>query len=527
MSFLRRTLPGEYLSLTLMVVATLGTTVWSFWVVRFQPSLLIMTAGIWAAVRAAGACSSRNFTPFVTAGLIASMLMLGQQELPASYLRIFSPHVFASMLGMVLLLDITERAMAPSSTSLGQRLRSWKWYRIAIWTFVASFLVYMVVIPTAVMLIQYWQPAKSSVMLEDLTLAEQIRQRSVEAIVALAFFVLGATIGSFLNVVVYRMPRGESVVLQRSRCPKCETQIKGRDNVPILGWLLLNGRCRACEAAISSRYPIVETIVASNFLLLYFVELISGGINLPVRTPNLYRGVVWIILYTKWDLVGLYLFHCFALCTLLVWALVDIDRQRIPWWARSGAGIVLCLLAALCPNLLPVPWSQRTLVFGFHFPEWLTAVTSSAAGGLVGSILAWIVSRTMEPAGSINTEVTTPVQPPRTAEKIARRHVVSAGMLAGMTVGWQAAIGIWLVTLALRPILLSVSRVVKELPLTAFLAMGYLIHLICWRLLHRIWWPSSVTAPLYWSVWCVGFATLLALNGLLKPHRKPDSPAGI
>jgi leader peptidase (prepilin peptidase)/N-methyltransferase len=72
--------------------------------------------------------------------------------------------------------------------------------------------------------------------------------------------VLGAVIGSFLNVVAYRLPRGESLLRPGSRCPQCETPIKPYDNVPVLGWLWLRGRCRACGAPIPWRYPAVEAV---------------------------------------------------------------------------------------------------------------------------------------------------------------------------------------------------------------------------------------------------------------------------
>lgn len=71
-------------------------------------------------------------------------------------------------------------------------------------------------------------------------------------------FVVGAVLGSFLNVVIYRTPRGESVVFGGSRCPRCESPIRPRDNIPILGWLLLRGRCRDCGISISPQYPLVE-----------------------------------------------------------------------------------------------------------------------------------------------------------------------------------------------------------------------------------------------------------------------------
>ena len=78
--------------------------------------------------------------------------------------------------------------------------------------------------------------------------------------------------GSFLNVVIYRLPRGESVVSPRSRCPSCETQIAGYDNVPVLSWLVLRGRCRHCGATISPRYPAVELLTALTFAAVVLVR---------------------------------------------------------------------------------------------------------------------------------------------------------------------------------------------------------------------------------------------------------------
>ena len=82
---------------------------------------------------------------------------------------------------------------------------------------------------------------------------------------AAAAALLGALIGSFLNVVIHRLPLGESLVSPGSHCPSCGAPVRTRDNVPILSWLLLQGRCRDCGAPISPRYPIVEAITAAAF----------------------------------------------------------------------------------------------------------------------------------------------------------------------------------------------------------------------------------------------------------------------
>jgi leader peptidase (prepilin peptidase)/N-methyltransferase len=77
----------------------------------------------------------------------------------------------------------------------------------------------------------------------------------------------GAVIGSFLNVVIYRLPRGQSLVTPPSRCPSCGSRLAWYDNVPIAGWLLLGGRCRRCRAPISVQYPVVELVTALLFVL--------------------------------------------------------------------------------------------------------------------------------------------------------------------------------------------------------------------------------------------------------------------
>jgi leader peptidase (prepilin peptidase)/N-methyltransferase len=87
----------------------------------------------------------------------------------------------------------------------------------------------------------------------------------VTGVVAAASAVFGLVIGSFLNVVIHRVPRKESVVSPRSRCPTCENELMARDNVPLLSWLLLRGKCRHCSAPISARYPLVELLTAVAF----------------------------------------------------------------------------------------------------------------------------------------------------------------------------------------------------------------------------------------------------------------------
>jgi leader peptidase (prepilin peptidase)/N-methyltransferase len=94
------------------------------------------------------------------------------------------------------------------------------------------------------------------------------------------FTLVGAALGSFLNVCVARWPRGESVLRPPSRCPHCQRRIAWHDNVPVLGWLLLGGRCRWCRGRISLRYPLVEAVVALGWL---WAALVYGPTFTAVR----------------------------------------------------------------------------------------------------------------------------------------------------------------------------------------------------------------------------------------------------
>jgi leader peptidase (prepilin peptidase) / N-methyltransferase len=90
----------------------------------------------------------------------------------------------------------------------------------------------------------------------------------------------GAAVGSFLNVVAYRLPRSQSLIRPASSCPGCGAAIKPYDNVPVLGWLMLRGRCRSCRARISSRYPVVEALTAALAVSVILIKHSAVGITL-------------------------------------------------------------------------------------------------------------------------------------------------------------------------------------------------------------------------------------------------------
>jgi leader peptidase (prepilin peptidase)/N-methyltransferase len=151
----------------------------------------------------------------------------------------------------------------------------------------------------------------------------------------------GAIVGSFLNVIIYRRPAGESIVSPPSRCPSCERRIRWYDNIPVVSWFVLGGECRHCGARISWRYPAVEAATGGLSVALWF-KVARGHFETAYLLENL---PVWGIA------VPFFLYFAF-LCVLVVIALVDLDHYIVPH-EFTLPGIALGLAA---------PWLIRWLV---------------------------------------------------------------------------------------------------------------------------------------------------------------------
>ena len=146
--------------------------------------------------------------------------------------------------------------------------------------------------------------------------------------------VLGACVGSFLNVVVYRMPLGLSLVHPPSRCPKCEKRLAWHDNVPVLGWIMLGGKCRNCKLPISPRYPIIEAITGLMFGLAYLAFMQWGyGPCYTFEGPNEFG--VWVKQHAHMTLQRdaiLFAVYLYLLSSLLAASLIDAEHFVIPLW---------------------------------------------------------------------------------------------------------------------------------------------------------------------------------------------------
>ena len=128
--------------------------------------------------------------------------------------------------------------------------------------------------------------------------------------------VMGSAVGSFLNVVIYRVPLGLSVVSPPSACPGCSSNISPRDNVPVLSWLVLRGKCRTCHTSISARYPIVEALTGILFIVvaLQFLPALTSA----VRPPEVVSSAIVLVAFLYFMAISVAL------------AAIDLDVHRLP-----------------------------------------------------------------------------------------------------------------------------------------------------------------------------------------------------
>jgi len=269
--------------------------------------------------------------------------------------------------------------------------------------------------------------------------------------------VLGGVFGSFFNVVIYRLPEGMNLAVPGSHCPKCKKPIRWYDNVPVLSWILLRGRCRDCREPISPRYPLVEALTAGTFGLLAVVEYGSGGANLP-PLPQVaeFAGGVLVAERTSTLLYAIYGYHLVLLCTLLCAVMIEFDGKRLPLSLFYPAGIVGLVLPLIWPQVHPAPaWS------GLHgiAAGLIDGPLGLATGACLGLLVMWLW------------------------QKEHRRGAIIALSAVGLFLGWQAALVLGLATMAIGLLLRLAGRYVPGIrrisPATG-LAPATLLWIVFW-----------------------------------------------
>jgi len=161
--------------------------------------------------------------------------------------------------------------------------------------------------------------------------------------ITLLFFIFGTLIGSFLNVVIYRIPKGESIVFPASRCQSCQTPLKWYHNIPILSWLFLKGKCAFCQSPVSAQYPMVETIT----------------------------GLIFAVLYLKLGLVWYLPFAAAAFTALFALVMIDFKYMAVP----DSVNFAALVFALIQPNFLDAALYAATAAGGLYliglFSSWI------------------------------------------------------------------------------------------------------------------------------------------------------------
>jgi len=209
------------------------------------------------------------------------------------------------------------------------------------------------------------------------------------------WLLLGSAVGSFLNVVIYRLPRGLNLAHPPSSCPACRHRIRWYDNVPVLGWLRLGGRCRDCRYPISPRYPLVEATAALILMTLAFAELFSGGANLPFR-PREPSGL-WSLGQASGELHLLLGLHFLLFMSLLALALIDQDGQPLPQGLFVLPVLAFLVASYFFAKLQPGrPWEGMVVgaitgvaVAWLYDGSGARTATTTAGLVLIGTYLGW------------------------------------------------------------------------------------------------------------------------------------------
>ncbi|HXM51458.1 MAG TPA: prepilin peptidase [Pyrinomonadaceae bacterium] len=258
--------------------------------------------------------------------------------------------------------------------------------------------------------------------------------------------VLGAMIGSFLNVVIHRLPREQSIVFPNSTCPKCRSKIKAYDNIPIVSFLILRGQCRACSAPISARYPAVEALTALLFLVITWHDGWSFALAFDLAFAASILALIFI------DAEHMILPNAITYPGILF---AVISRAVIPYFAGPTHFDDLPQLITLFPPA---------------YPAWAVSLIGAAIGALAGGGSLWLMGFLWEKL--------------RGVEAMGLGDVKMM-LMVGAYLGWRLTI-LTILVAALSGSLAGVSMMLRRgsrdlqmmLPFGIFLGIGSIVSLL-------------------------------------------------
>lgn len=290
--------------------------------------------------------------------------------------------------------------------------------------------------------------------------------RASKFTVFVVFAYLGACLGSFLNVVAYCVPRGESAGFRDSQCPRCNAKLSRIDNLPIFSYLNLGAKCRSCSVSIPVRYLLVELIGAAIFGSLFLYELVTGGANVPQMSSS-HTGVLWVILYPKAALISIYFFHSLFMCTVLVLSLIEWDRQPLRPLFSILTVLVFFVPAAIYFPLQPVPLLDHLPGTSLSLSPLAEQLAKLAIGGIIGAAIGKAMGAAFFSSDSL---------------------LVLAFLLTGLVLGWQALLqvtvsfGLTAAVVRFSPL----SSLLRDRP-TSILLAAIIIHHPFWKSISDLW----------------------------------------
>ncbi|MEO1524793.1 MAG: prepilin peptidase [Planctomycetota bacterium] len=357
------------------------------------------------------------------------------------------------------------------------------------------------------------------------TFKQLLKPRLVDVIVVNWFIYVGCSIGSFLNVVAWRMPRGQEIS-GGSRCARCANKLKVRDNFPVLGWISLLGRCRYCSLPISRRYPIVEALVGLSLMLVGVTQLYWIALPLPEQ----------LLAYIEWEggplwaprgsptVIYIVSYHFIALSSLWAMALIRIDGGTLPNSLRAFSMITLVLPMLILPVAMIVPWQTTRGVEWVPDGRYAEAPIRLITALVAAAFFARVLARSLCPRADLKLDP---------LGKDSSRLIDLILMLAipSVLIGWQSMPAVvvvaTLLSLLVRPVVNWIP--INDLPKGQIQSRGALeyfsfalpvvltFHLTCWRPLWRSgYWPSDISSPSVIMAWAVA--------ALLIPSLVPSDP---
>jgi len=333
-------------------------------------------------------------------------------------------------------------------------------------------------------------------------------------------FCVGACVGSFINVVVARLPLEKSLIWPGSRCGSCLQSIHGFANLPIFGWLFLRGRCGMCGARFSSRYMWVELGTALAFAAMFYFDVLANGHALDfVRAARGPMGLGFV----PWTMWGLFGHHAILFSFLLAAAMCDIDGRIIPL-PLTVTGTLIGLALAV---MFPWPWPGTAEMKGDPDTPWFLM-------GLVGDVPRGIMNWPFwgplpaeVPAGSWQLGLVTGLVGAAVGNLMMRavkflfeqgmgKEALGLGdadlmMMAGAFLGWQMIIiaffiGTFAALFFALPMLLLKGE--RALPFGPGLAIGIMMTLLGWR------WLAPVVQPFFFEWMTLTFGVVLMGGGM-------------